>query len=187
MRQNAAICMIAFSAALGGAASAETTPEIQLLARIVNTRDNNYHLLGVMLDGKANITGLRFETHEVDLDRASHQLTSRDIHVREFSPAAIASPHGAVLDGTPGHDAIILRGSIAPDAATAALVVSFLYNGFTGETRACRVTLTREKERDWHLLNSQDQPVSLIVVKTRALPVIGTVGIETLQGICANG
>ena len=29
------------------------------------------------------------------------------------------------------------------------------------------------------------RPVSLVIVKTWGMPVIGTVGIETLQGICS--
>jgi hypothetical protein len=65
--------------------------------------------------------------------------------------------------------------------------VTFLYNGITGESRECSITLDRRQETSWHLMNSRNQDVSLIVVKTWALPIIGTVGIETLQGICANG
>ena len=70
---------------------------------------------------------------------------------------------------------------------SASLALSYLYNGITGETRECGVTLNRWQGTSWQRMNSRNQPVSLIVVKTRALPVIGTVGIETRQGICADG
>jgi hypothetical protein len=128
-----------------------------------------------------------FETHDAALDRASPSPGSRDVHVRDFSLAEIASPHGAVLDGVPGHDAVMLQGDIPPAATAASLAVTFLYNGITGESRECSITLDRRQETSWHLMNSRNQDVSLIVVKTWALPIIGTVGIETLQGICANG
>ena len=160
---------------------AEPAASEQQLAKIVKTRDDKFHLLSVKLDGNADITGIRFETREAGRDPAS------EIHVREFSLAVIASRHGAVLDGTPGHDAIILHGVVPPGMTGASLAVSYLYNGITGETRECSVTLSRGQGTSWRLMNSRNQPVSLIVVKTRALPIIGTVGIETLEGICADG
>ena len=170
-----------------GADCSSSAGRVQRLAKIVNTRDRNYHCLGVSVDADANISGIRFETHDAALDRASPSPGSRDVHVRDFSLAEIASPHGAVLDGVPGHDAVMLQGDIPPAATAASLAVTFLYNGITGESRECSITLDRRQETSWHLMNSRNQDVSLIVVKTWTLPVIGTVGIETLQGICANG
>ncbi len=173
-----------------GRVTADSRPEPatseQQLAKIVNTRDGNVHLLSVTVDGKADITGIRFETHEGGRDPANRWAVAPDIRVREFSPAAIASRRGVVLDGMPGHDAILLQGLIAPGAATTSLAVSYLYNGITGETRECRVTLDRGQGTSWRLINARNQPVSLIVVKTRVLPIIGTIGIETLQGICVG-
>jgi hypothetical protein len=177
----------AMGAATMGNDCSKSAGRVQQLAKIVNTRDRNYHCLGVSVDAEANISGIRFETHDAARDQANPQLGSRDVHVRDFSLAEIASPHGAVLDGVPGHDAVILQGQIPPAATAASLAVTFLYNGITGESRACSITLDRRPERRWHLTNSRNQDVSLVVVKTWALPVIGTVGIETLQGICANG
>ncbi len=183
-----ASAMVLFSAGRAPADSrAEPAASEQQLAKIVNTRDDNVHLLSVKVDGKADITGIRFETSKTRRDPADRGAVAPDIRIREFSPAAIASRRGVVLDGTPGHDAIILQGVIAPGAATTSLAISYLYNGITGETRVCRVSLDRGRGTSWRLINSRNQPVSLIVVKTWALPIIGTVGIETLQGICAEG
>jgi len=160
--------------------------QVQHLAKVVNTRDDNYHCLGVSVDAEANISGIRFETHDVIADRANPTPDLREVRVRDFSLAEISSQHGAVLDGVPGHDAVVLQGDIPPEAAAASLAVRFLYNGITGESRECSITLNRGLKQNWRLTNSHRQKVSLIVVKTWALPVIGTVGIETLQGICAN-
>lgn len=154
---------------------------VQLLATILNTRNRNYDCLGVSLDGRADIIGLRFEAH--DVEGASG---AGPVRVREFALRELASERGAVLDGVPGHDAVILRGEIAAGANTAALVVRFLHNGFTGEFRDCRVVLARDRDASWHLLDAANRPVPLVVVKTWELPLVGTVGIETLEGACAN-
>jgi hypothetical protein len=160
--------------------------QVQHLAKVVNTRDNKYHCLGVSVDAEANISGIRFETHDAMVNRANRTPDLREVPVRDFSLAEISSRHGAVLDGVPGHDAVVLQGDIPPAAGAASLAVRFLYNGITGESRECSVTLDRGRQQNWRLTNSRHQKVSLIVVKTWALPIIGTVGIETLQGICVN-
>jgi hypothetical protein len=141
----------------------------------------------VSVDARANITGIRFETHEFGTDRTSHQPVSSEIRIREFTPGEIAADHGVVLDGVPGHDAVMLQGQIVAGTTTAALAIRYLHNGFTGEFRQCDVMLDRGQGGDWHLVTAQNRAVPpLVVVKTWGLPLIGTVGIETLQGICAG-
>lgn len=164
---------------------ASSTKAVQQLARIVNTRDDGFHCLGVSVDGAANIIGIRFESHAVEVEGPSRRPVLRDAGIREFALSEIASPAGAVLDGSPGHDAVILQGRI-PGAAAAHLVVKYLYNGITNEYRKCDVTLDRGERLNWRLLGTERRDVTLIVVKTWALPIIGTVGIETLEGLCAD-
>ncbi len=157
---------------------------VQFLAKVANTRDETYHCLGVSVDNRANIRAIRFETHEFDTDRTKRQGVSRSVRVREFTPQEIASADGAVLDGTPGHPAVILQGSIVDGQARETLVIKYLHNGLTNEFRKCPIALDRERNADWRLVNAQNDTVPLVVVKTWMLPLIGTVGIETLQGLC---
>jgi hypothetical protein len=56
----------------------------------------------------------------------------------------------------------------------------------TGEYRACRMALIRAAGGAWHLVDARDREVTLVVVKTWDLPVVGTIGIAALQGICAE-
>jgi hypothetical protein len=158
---------------------------VQPLAKIINTRDASFNCVGVSLDDRANILAIRFEKHGGDRAHGAAGDAAADVHVREFTPAELASDRGAVLDGVPGHDAVLLKGTVKPAQSDVPLVLSFLYNGLTGEYRGCDTTLTRGPDDRWHLLDAQRRPVSLVIVKTWGVPVIGTVGIETLQGICS--
>jgi hypothetical protein len=160
------------------------SPSVQQLAKIENTRDFSYNCLSVSIDASANILAVRFEKHDFGSTRGSTR-TPLPLQIREFTPAEIATDQGVVLDGTPGHDAIKLRGRIVAGAAAAALVVSYLYNGIAGEFRECGVALQRNG-LNWRLVNAENRKVPLVVVRTWALPLIGTVGIDTLQGICPS-
>ncbi len=64
-------------------------------------------------------------------------------------------------------------------------MTTFLYNGFTNEYRSCPVTLDREPNSGWRLLNRFNQIISLIAVRTRQMPVIGAFGIADLDGVCS--
>lgn len=156
------------------AACRRTGAVVQPLATVRNTYDRDYQCLGVRVDAAANVTAIRFETHRPD----GHGTN------RDFTLAEVASDRGAVLDGRPGHDAVILRGRIAAHAGSAALTVAFLRNGMTGEYRDCHVTLARDPAKAWHLLDAAGQRTSAIVVQTWGLPLVGTLGIDTLRGIC---
>ena len=193
---GASLCLLAVGAAAAAGvadprvATATMTADcaarsgsVQPLAKITNTRDRSFDCLGLSLDARANIAAIRFEKHESGPGAAA---AGAPTHVCEFSPAEVATARGAVLDGTPGHDAVVLRGQIGAGATSVPLVVTFLYNGFTGEYRACHATLDRVAGGGWRLMDANDRPVSLVVVKTWGLPVIGTVGIAALQGICAE-
>ncbi len=105
------------------------------------------------------------------------------MRIRAFAPAEIAQASGVVLDGVPGYDAVILQGDIVAGAAKAELILKFLHNGITGEFQQCAVRLEHAGAR-WRLADAQDRPVPLVVVRTWALPILGTVGIDTLEGIC---
>jgi hypothetical protein len=159
------------------------SPSMQQLAEILNTRDSNIQCLGVTLDG-ASIKALRVETHRfVPVGDAA---ISDHVKVAEFSVAQIESPRGAVLDGAPGHDAVILQGHVSSDEGNVDLVTSYLYNGLTGEYRSCTMRLGRDRAAAWRLVNRFNEIVSRIVVRTRSLPALGVIGIADLEGICSR-
>ena len=180
-----AVLLLIFAAALatapadardpvGGCETA--SPELQPLAKVVNTRDTTYHCLGVSVDARAEITAIRFETHA-----AAETGVAR---VRSFSPDEIARTQGVVLDGTPGHDAVILQGDIVPGQPSTTLHLKFLHNGITGEFYQCAVMLDHAEGTPWRLKNAPPGGFPLVVVRTWAVPLFGTVGIDTVEGIC---
>ncbi len=153
----------------------DSTGSTRQLAMIDSASDGGFRCLGVLLrDHK--VAAIRLEAHRF--------AAAQQIKVTEFPPSAV--DHGAVLDGIPGHDAIILHGDLATPSGRPELELSFLYNGLTGEYHTCRMSIDRSPESGWRLVNSLDQPVSHIVVRIRELPVIGIVGIADLEGACAR-
>jgi hypothetical protein len=160
---------------------ARSTKLLKQLAMIDNTTDGSFQCLGVTLDGDT-IKSIRVETHKFASPARSKD--SERVKIEDFSQAVIESSHGAVLDGVPGHDAIILRGRLSASSGRSELVTTFLYNGFTSEYRSCQITLDRTPNAGWRLVNRLDQTVSHIMVKTREIPLIGTFGIATLEGAC---
>ena len=180
-----ALMALAPALATAGAAHAEicanSTNSIQQLAMINKPGDAGFQCLGLVLDGDA-ITGLRLETHRFHAEYRH----AEQIEVTEFPLAVVASLRGAVLDGVPGHDALILKGDLAASSRKAELVASYLYNGFTSEYRSCPITLDRTPDGDWRLVNRFDQTVSHIVIRTRDMFVIGPYGIASLDGACTQ-
>lgn len=154
-----------------------STGSTRQLAMIDSSSDGGFQCLGVSLEGHS-VKAIRLEAHRF--------AAAQQIKVTEFPPTAVESNHGAVLDGIPGHDAIILHGNFSTQSSKPELAISFLYNGLTGEYRTCRMWLDRTQEAGWRLVNSLDQPVSHIVVRLREFPVIGVVGIADLEGACAS-
>lgn len=159
------------------------TEKVQLLAKISNTRDSDVQCLGIKLDGNA-IEALRIETHR--LVAASDATISDHVKVKDFPVAQIESQQGAVLDGAQGHKALILQGHASPSGGNVELVTSYLYNGLTGEYRSCRVTLDHRGDAAWRLVNQYNETVSHIVVRTRSVPLLGTIGIANLDGACTR-
>jgi hypothetical protein len=157
--------------------------KVQFLAKISNTRDNDVQCLGIKLDGNA-IEALQVETHR--LVAASDATIADHVKVAEFPVAQIESQQGAVLDGAQGHNAVILQGHASPSGSNVELVTSYLYNGLTGEYRSCRVTLDHSADAAWRLVNQYNETVSRIVVRTRSVPLLGTIGIANLDGACTR-
>jgi hypothetical protein len=160
---------------------AGSTASIKLLATIDNNRDGSFQCLGLSLQGDA-VKGIRLETHRF-VSTGAH-TESEQVKIAEFSMATVESSHGAVLDGVPGYDAIILQGHFSTPSGMAKLVTSYLYNGFTGEYRSCQMTLVRAPDANWRLVDRFDRTVSHIVVRTREMPLIGAFGIANLDGAC---
>lgn len=154
-----------------------STDSIQQLAKIEKPGDKSFQCLGVTFEGDA-VKALRLETHR--------WAETEEVKVTEFPLAEVESSRGAVLDGIPGHDAIILRGNLSKPSNKTQLIASYLYNGFTGEYRSCSITLDRTPNAGWRLVNYLDQTVSRIVVRTRDMFVIGPFGIANLDGACAQ-
>ena len=166
---------------LQNAACANSTTAMQQLATIDNAGDGSFQCLGLALDGD-RVAAIRVETHHVS--PTGQHAASDKIKIEEFPLAVVESRRGAVLDGVPGHDAIVLRGRFSKPSDKAELVTSYLYNGFTNEYRSCQITLDRAPNAGWRLVNRFNQIISHIVVRTREIPLIGTFGIADLEGAC---
>jgi hypothetical protein len=162
-------------------ACANSTKSFKQLAMIDNASDGSFQCLGVTLNGET-IKAIRVETHSF-ASPAREKATER-VKIEDFSQAVIESRQGAVLDGVPGHDAIVLRGHFSALPGRSELVTSFLYNGFTSEYRSCAIALDRTPNVGWRLVNRFDQTISHIMVKTREIPLLGTFGISNLEGAC---
>jgi len=156
-----------------------STSSIRQLAMIDHTSDGGFQCIGVSLDGDT-VKAIRLERHSPGSDNGSEQ-----IKVVEYPMTIVDSLHGAVIDGIPGHDAILLRGRSSTPSGAGKLDISYLYNGITGEFHSCQIVLDRTPGVGWRLINRLDQPISLIGVRIRQLPVIGVVGIATLEGACS--
>lgn len=167
-------------AAPSHAVCASASAAVQPIAEVDNTRDGNFHCLGVSLVG-GRIAALRVESHKFN---SVYRRVAEEVNVAEFPVAQIESSRGAVLDGEPGHDAIIVQGHFTA-AGRAELVTRYLYDGFTGEYRSCSFAIDRAPDSHWQLVNGDNRAVSTILVRTRQVPLFGTVGIATLEGACA--
>jgi len=168
----------ALARSLPDRACAARTAAIHPLAIVRNTRDRDFSCLGLVIDAEARPVAVRVEVHRSG--------RAPQIEVKEFDRDLIASSRGVVLDGEPGHDAVILQGALPGGASTAPLAVRYLYNGITGEWRQCAITLRLGAERRWQLEDAVAETVPEVLVRTWSLPVIGTVGIATLDGICTG-
>ncbi len=153
---------------------------VQQLATISNTRDANFQCLGVTVQGTV-LQGLRVESHHVVA--RSGAATADRVKVNEYSVAELESTQGAVLDGARGYNAVIVQGHASPANGDVELTTSYLYDGLTGEYHSCRIKLDRGADA-WHLINQFNERVSNIVVRTRTIPVLGTIGIANLEGAC---
>jgi len=165
----------------GGSCSPDLD-SMQQLAKIVNSRDDSYHCVGLTISNDA-VRSIRFETHRFSSD---HGSISENIKVIDFPVALIESSHGAVLEGEPGHDAVILQGRFSRPTTTAVLIIQYLYDGFTGGYRSCEIRLDKSADSRWHLMNARHENISRIVVRTWSLPLIGVAGISSLEGACPS-
>jgi hypothetical protein len=165
-------------------ACATRTATIHPLAVVRNSRDGDFSCLGLVVDARAIPLAIRFEVHHARPAAGDRQPSP--IEVKEFDRDLIASSKGAVLDGQAGHDAVILQGALPGAAGVAQLAVRYLYNGVTGEWRQCGITLRLGAERHWQLENAVHETVPEVLVRTWSLPVVGTAGIATLEGICTR-
>jgi hypothetical protein len=164
-----------------GQSCSDSTDSTRQLALIEKYGDPKFQCLGVSLDGDT-IKAIRLETHNAA--PAGQAADPVQIKIEEFPQVVIESSQGAVLDGVPGHDAIVLRGKFSTLPGKLELVASYLYNGFTGDYHTCRLTIDHAPDTGWRLVNRLDQPISHIVIETRQLPMFGVYGIANLEGAC---
>jgi hypothetical protein len=165
-----------------GSACTQSTQSVRQLATIESSAEARFQCIGVSLEGET-VKGLRLETHS--FSASPGHAESERIAVLEFPPAVVEGNHGAVLDGVPGHDAIILRGQLSMPPGKIRLATSYLYNGFTGEYRTCQITLDRTPDHVWRLVNHSQRTISRILIITRQIPVVGSFGIASLEGACS--
>ncbi len=168
-RQPAAVC-------------ATSSPSFQQIASLHKVGESDFQCLGVSLENGA-IKGIRLETHHFNATDPPSAL--EQVKVEDFPQAALESDRGAVLDGIPGHDAIVLRGHFTTPSHQLALVASFLYNGFTDDYHGCEIAIVRSPDSGWHLVDRFNQTIFDIVVQTRKFPLIGDFGIANLDGACS--
>jgi hypothetical protein len=158
------------------------TKATKQLAMIDSAGDDSFQCLGISLDGNT-VTAIRLETHGIASTGQHTDL--QPIEITEFPVAVLDSMRGAVLDGRPGHDAIVLRGHFPAASGNAELKISYLYNGITNEYRNCQLTLRWASDTGWRLIDGFDKTVSHINIVTRSIPVVGVIGIANLEGACA--
>jgi hypothetical protein len=172
------------SAAVGqpNAACAHSNSSMTYLAVIDNSGKSGFQCLGLTLSGEV-IRAFRTETHSFVSGRGSVDVEL--VKIAEFSTAVLESNHGAVLDGVPGHDAIILQGHLPTPPDNAKLVISYLYNGFTGDFRSCEIRLEWAPGSGWRLIDRFHRTISHIVIRIRTIPLIGMFGIADLEGACS--
>jgi hypothetical protein len=184
--QQTAVAPIAASVGGSGAASqacSHSTHSIRQLAVIDHTSDGGFQCIGVFVEGDT-VKAIRLERHNFVASRAGTE--TEQVNVVEYPVATVDSRRGAVIDGIPGHDAILLRGRFPAATGRSDLEISYLYNGLTNEYRSCQLELDRTPASGWRLVNRLDQTISLIMVRLRQLPMIGTVGIANLEGACTS-
>jgi hypothetical protein len=162
-------------------ACSRSTRLIRQLAVIDHTSDGGFQCIGVFVEGDT-VKAIRLERHS--FVAAPGRPETEQVTVVEYPTSTIDSRRGAVIDGIPGHDAILLRGRFPATSGRGDLEISYLYNGITNEYHTCQVGLDRTPASGWRLMNRLDQPISLIMVRLRQIPVIGTVGIANLEGAC---
>ena len=138
---------------------------------------NGAAVVGMVVEGET-IKAIRLERHSFTAGRPDSEL----IKVVQYPVTSLDTHQGAVIDGVPGHDAIVLRGDLSGPPGK--LEISYLYNGLTGEYHTCKMGLDRSSNTGWRLVNRLDQTISMIGVRIRQIPVIGTVGIANLEGAC---
>jgi hypothetical protein len=163
----------------GQHACSNSTHSMRQLAMIDHTSDGGFQCLGVSVEGDT-VQAIRLERHSFNPDTGIEQ-----IKIVEYPTTTVDSRRGAVIDGVPGHDAIVLRGHFSHPSGTGKLEISYLFNGITGEFRTCQMALGRTANAGWRLVNRLEQPISLIGVRIREVPVIGVVGIANLEGACS--
>jgi hypothetical protein len=159
-----------------------STMSTKQLAMMNKAGDRDFQCLGVSLND-GSVIAIRVETHSFTPTR--QQPNQEQVKTEDFSRSVLESSRGAVLDGIPGHDAIVLRGHFAAPSGEADLVASYLFNGFTGEYHSCQLRPDDAPDTGWRLVNRFDRTVSHIVVRTRQMPVIGMFGIADLEGACS--
>jgi hypothetical protein len=157
------------------------TNSTKQLAMIDSTGDDSFQCLGLSVEG-GTVKAIRLETHGIA--SASRHMDSQQFETTEFPRAVMESRRGAVLDGRPGHDAIVLRGHFPTIPGNMELVISYLYNGITNEYRSCPLSLRWAPDRGWRLANGFGQTVFHIDIITRSVPIVGIIGIANLAGAC---
>jgi hypothetical protein len=161
---------------------ANITNSTKQLAMIDSAGDDSFQCLGLSVEG-GTIKAIRLETHGIAT--TARHLDLQQIETTEFPKAVLESKRGAVLDGSPGHDAIVLRGHIPTVPGDMEMMISYLYNGITDEYRSCPLTIRWASDTGWRLADSVDQTVFHIGIITRRVPIIGLIGIANLEGACA--
>ncbi len=161
---------------VAGAAVAARLPSgmvTRRLATITNDRDKTVSYLDLMLSAQGVVKGLYLQT-SADSNSAPPESSGQVYWLQQ-----IESRDGVVLGQGKGVKAILLQGTIEPTGGHGSLVIRYLTNGVFKRYAACPVTLRREPDGNWELINVDDgHAFDQIHVRTWML------GISSLTHIC---
>lgn len=155
--------VVAILVFLGSSVQAEEIYLSQKLIQLTNDRDANVAVVEWVTDAAGATLGLRYTSNKKVTDFTLAQLNS-----------------GAVLEAQQGVNALTMKGPIDP-LKGGNLTFTYVANGMMGSYKSCAAQLTRSTDGEWMLLHT----TSRARIQSAKI-VTWSMGITTLEGICAN-
>jgi hypothetical protein len=151
------ICLAGFSA------RAESMYLSQKLVQLTNDRDANVSVIEWVTDAAGATAGLRYTSNG---------------RVTDFTLAQMQA--GAVLESQQGINALVLKASMDP-VTGGPVTFTYVANGMMGSYKSCAAHVARSGSGEWMLMHATARSR----VQTAKI-ITWSMGITTLEGICAN-